>query len=312
MQHKKHIRFDWAIKRLLRQKANFGILEGFLSELLKEDIQILEIIESESNQETEKDKYNRVDVLVKDKKGDLIIIEIQNSYALDYFLRILYGVSKAIIEHMKEGDTYSKVKKVISVNIVYFELGQGDDYIYRGTTNFKGVHDNQVLELTAAQRKLFKKEKVEEVYPEIYLIKVNKFDDNAKNTLDEWIYFLKNSEIKQEFSAKGIKEADKVLKRANMSDDERREYQRFVEVLSDRASIAETIEFESDLKAKLLAEKKVEEVRKEANEKVEEANEKLDKAIVAMIKNTNLSNEDIANTLSVEIERIVTIRKKIK
>jgi predicted transposase/invertase (TIGR01784 family) len=312
MQHKKHIRFDWAIKRLLRQKANFGILEGFLSELLKEDIQILEIIESESNQETEKDKYNRVDVLVKDKKGDLIIIEIQNSYALDYFLRILYGVSKAIIEHMKEGDTYSKVKKVISVNIVYFELGQGDDYIYRGTTNFKGVHDNQVLELTAAQRKLFKKEKVEEVYPEIYLIKVNKFDDNAKNTLDEWIYFLKNSEIKQEFSAKGIKEADKVLKRANMSDDERREYQRFVEVLSDRASIAETIEFESDLKAKLLAEKKVEEVRKEANEKVEEANEKLDKAIVAMIKNTDLSNEDIANTLSVEIERIVTIRKKIK
>ena len=312
MQHKKHIRFDWAIKRLLRQKANFGILEGFLSELLKDDIQILEIIESESNQETEKDKYNRVDVLVKDKKGDLIIIEIQNSYALDYFLRILYGVSKAIIEHMKEGDTYSKVKKVISVNIVYFELGQGDDYIYRGTTNFKGVHDNQVLELTAAQRKLFKKEKVEEVYPEIYLIKVNKFDDNAKNTLDEWIYFLKNSEIKQEFSAKGIKEADKVLKRANMSDDERREYQRFVEVLSDRASIAETIEFESDLKAKLLAEKKVEEVRKEANEKVEEANEKLDKAIVAMIKNTDLSNEDIANTLSVEIERIVTIRKKIR
>ena len=305
MQHKKHIRFDWAIKRLLRQKANFGILEGFLSELLKEDIQILEIIESESNQETEKDKYNRVDVLVKDKKGDLIIIEIQNSYALDYFLRILYGVSKAIIEHMKEGDTYSKVKKVISVNIVYFELGQGDDYIYRGTTNFKGVHDNQILELTAAQRKLFKKEKVEEVYPEIYLIKVNKFDDNAKDTLDEWIYFLKNSEIKQEFSAKGIKEADKVLKRANMSDEERREYQRFVEVLSDRASIAETIEFESDLKAKLLVEKKVKQVRKEANKK-------LDKAIEAMIKNTDLSNEDIANTLSVEIERVVTIRKKIK
>lgn len=290
MQHKKHIRFDWAIKRLLRQKANFGILEGFLSELLKEDIKIVEIIESESNQETEEDKYNRVDVLVKDKNGDLIIIEIQNSYALDYFLRILYGISKAIIEHMKEGDTYSKVKKVISVNIVYFELGQGNDYIYRGTTNFRGIHDNQILELTAAQRKLFKKEKVEEVYPEIYLIKVNKFDDNAKNTLDEWIYFLKNSEIKQEFSAKGIKEADRVLKRANMSDEERGEYQRFVEVLSDRASIAETIDFESDLKAK----------------------EKVDKAIEVMILNTDLSDEDIVNALEVEIERVRTIRKKIK
>jgi len=294
MQHKKHIRFDWAIKRLLRQKANFGILEGFLSELLKEDIQILEIIESESNQETEKDKYNRVDVLVKDKKGDLIIIEIQNSYALDYFLRILYGVSKAIIEHMKEGDTYSKVKKVISVNIVYFELGQGNDYIYRGTTNFKGVHDNQILELTAAQRKLFKKEKVEEVYPEIYLIKVNKFDDNAKDTLDEWIYFLKNSEIKKEFSAKGIKEADKVLKRANMSEEERREYQRFVEVLSDRASIAETIDFEAELKA---------------NEKVE--NEKRE-IVINLLKLGNLTDEQIAKIARIPVQFVRKIKEEIK
>jgi len=69
MFNKKHIRFDWAIKRLLRQKANFGILEGFLSELLKEDIRIIEILDSESNKETEEDKYNRVDILVKDSRG---------------------------------------------------------------------------------------------------------------------------------------------------------------------------------------------------------------------------------------------------
>ena len=62
------LRFDWAIKRLLRQKANFGILEGFLSELLKEDIETIEILDSESNKETEEDKYNRVDILVKDTK----------------------------------------------------------------------------------------------------------------------------------------------------------------------------------------------------------------------------------------------------
>ena len=39
----KLIRFDWAIKRLLRHKANFGILEGFLSVLLNEDITIRQI-----------------------------------------------------------------------------------------------------------------------------------------------------------------------------------------------------------------------------------------------------------------------------
>ena len=41
-----HISFDWAIKKLLRSKANFGILEGFLSELLHEDIKIMEILET--------------------------------------------------------------------------------------------------------------------------------------------------------------------------------------------------------------------------------------------------------------------------
>ena len=35
---KKLIRFDWAVKKLLRNKANFGILEGFLSELLYDDM----------------------------------------------------------------------------------------------------------------------------------------------------------------------------------------------------------------------------------------------------------------------------------
>ena len=48
------VSFDWAIKRLLRSKANFVVLEGFLSELLFDDIKILELLESESNKEDEK------------------------------------------------------------------------------------------------------------------------------------------------------------------------------------------------------------------------------------------------------------------
>jgi len=50
------VRFDWAMKRLLRNKANFGVLEGFLSELLREDIQIDQILESEGNQDEENAK----------------------------------------------------------------------------------------------------------------------------------------------------------------------------------------------------------------------------------------------------------------
>jgi predicted transposase/invertase (TIGR01784 family) len=71
----KLVRFDWAIKYLLRDKANFDILEGFLSALLNEKIQIISILESESNQFDSEDKFNRVDILVKDQKQRQIIIE---------------------------------------------------------------------------------------------------------------------------------------------------------------------------------------------------------------------------------------------
>jgi predicted transposase/invertase (TIGR01784 family) len=97
------IRFDWAIKRLLRNKANFGILEGFLSELLEEDLKIEDILESESNKENEANKLKRVDLLVKNSKGELIIIEVQNDYQSDYLLRMLFGTSKLIVDHMSEG-----------------------------------------------------------------------------------------------------------------------------------------------------------------------------------------------------------------
>ena len=44
---KRLVRFDWAIKYLLRNKAHFVILEGFLSELLKEDVEIEQILDTE-------------------------------------------------------------------------------------------------------------------------------------------------------------------------------------------------------------------------------------------------------------------------
>ena len=223
------IRFDWAVKRLLRNKANFVILEGFLSELLGEDIFIQEILESESNKENKYAKFNRVDLLVKNLKGELIIIEVQNDKEHDYLLRILFGTSKLLIENISEGMQYSQIKKIYSVNIVYFDLGQGDDYIYHGTTNFVGLNKKDVLKLTPKQEEIYHTEIVSKLYPEYYVIKVNRFDDIAKNTLDEWIYFLKNEEIKDSFKAKGLNEAREQLSVLKLSDTERKEYDYYIE-----------------------------------------------------------------------------------
>ncbi len=239
-----HIRFDWAIKKLLRSKANFGILEGFLSELLHEDIKIMEILEGEGNKETKDDKFNRVDILVKDSREQLILIEIQNTRELDYFYKILYNASKATIEHMKAGAPYSKVKKVITVSVVYFDLGQGQDYVYYGDTIFEGIHHKDRLELSATQKRLFERESVSKIFPEHYILKVNMFNDIARDSLDEWIYFLKNSEIKDEFRARGLAEAREKLRTINLSQKELRAYQRHLEDLHMTASLEEQFRFE--------------------------------------------------------------------
>src|ERR1039458_7108143 len=231
------IRFDWAIKRLLRNKANFGILEGFLSELLEDDIKIENILESESNKETAHNKLNRVDLLVKNSKDELIIIEVQNDYQADYLLRMLFGTARLIVDNIDEGMSYSRVKKVISIHIVYFDLGVGNDYIYFGSTIFLGKHKKDMLKLSKQEQELFNADQVSKIYPQYYIIKVNDFDNIAKDTLDEWINFLKTQEMSEGTTAKGLKEAKEKLNYLHLSEEEKRDYQRYVENWRDNEGI---------------------------------------------------------------------------
>ena len=237
---RKLITFDWAIKRLLRSKANFGILEGFLSELLKQDITILDVLESKRYQDCRVHTFNCLDLKVRNHKQEIIIIEIQYDREYDYLQRIFYGVSKTAIEHLEESQSYAGITKVISINILYFDLGSGTDYIYKGTTRFIGLHNHDLLELNEKQKQLFKKDSVEALYPEHYLIKINRFNDIAKDTLDEWIYFLKNEEIKESFTAKGLKEAEEKLSIMKLPEDEQKAYEHYKDDLHYQASMFES------------------------------------------------------------------------
>jgi predicted transposase/invertase (TIGR01784 family) len=218
------VSFDWAMKRLLRQKANFDVLEGFLSELLCRKIIIKHIGESEGNKSNKRDKTNRVDIMVEADDRELVIVELQFDSEDDYFQRMLYGVSKAITEYINEGDPYSEIRKVYSINIVYFDLGEGDDYVYNGVTRFAGLHTHNELLLTEKQRELYAKTIPRELYPEYYIIKVRGFNDMAKNTLDQWIYYLKNNKIRDDFTAQGIDKARNILAFDNLSDAEKKDY----------------------------------------------------------------------------------------
>ena len=242
------ISFDWAMKRLLRQKANFVILEGFLSELLRQDIKIKSMGESESNSVDAKDKFNRVDILAYTGTDEIILVELQVSFEADYFQRMLYGTSKTLIEHIKLAEEYKKIKKVYSVSIVYFELGQGSDYVYHGTTNFYGLHDKtDKLELSEKQKKHLTQRNIQDIFPEYYILKVNTFNDLAKDSLDEWIYFLKNNEILDEFHAKGLSEAKEIMQTYKMDEKEQKIYKSHLEDLRYEKSMLDTAMIEGEL-----------------------------------------------------------------
>lgn len=291
------VSFDWAIKRLLRSKANFGVLEGFLSELLHTDITILEILDGESNKDNGESKSNRVDIKVKDTSNSIILIEVQYSRELDYLQRILFGTSKTIVEHIAENNAYSNVVKVISVNILYFKFGTEDDYIYHGTTTFRGIHSHSILELNEAQKKLYSHKKVADIYPEYYLINVNNFNDTAKDTLDEWIYFLKNEKIEDSFKAKGLQEASEALDILKMDEKERAAYERYCDQLRYEASMYESTYVTGK-----------NEGREEGKE--EGAIEKAYKSAEIMMRNGE-SNEKIVLYTGLTIAQVRELRKKL-
>ena len=250
----KYIRFDWAMKRLLRNKANHVVLEGFLSVLLEQNIKILHFLESAGNKTDAADKYNRVDIMCEDAGGRKIIIEVQNERQYGYLYRMLYGTSKVITDYMESGDKYEKVQKVFSINIVYFDLGQGSDYVYRGRTDFRGLHDGELLKLSRKQRELFGGEEPGDLMPEYFVLKVNNFNKVAKaasereqsdacissaereqarpevkESLDQWISFLKTGDIPDSFTAQGLPEARERLRVDRLPDKERLEYTRELE-----------------------------------------------------------------------------------
>lgn len=263
MQKNSYIRFDWAIKRLLRDKANFSVLEGLLTVLFNDKTKIVEILESEGNQQRDDDKFNRVDIKAKNSKGEIIIVEVQNTRELYYLERILYGTAKAITEHISLGDTYQEVKKVYSISILYFDLGKGNDYLYHGQNRFIGVHTNDELLITAKEEGAIIQKLPQEVFPEYYLIRVNEFNQVAKTPLEEWVKYLKTGIIDPDTTAPGLPEAREKLRYYDMSPEERHEYDEHVNAIMIQNDVLNTAKLEGHAEGRMegRAEGKLEDAR---------------------------------------------------
>ena len=255
------ISFDWALKSILRQKDNFDILEGFLSDLLGEQITILDLIESEGNKDDKKDKFNRVDLKAKDSSGREIIIEVQYDREPDYLERVYYGTCKSLIDNMQEGYRYKNIKKIISVSIVYWQM-LDKSYLIKGEMVFKDLTDNSRELPMKSEHKIF---------AEYYFIQPEWFNDNIKSAIDEWVYMFKHSKVKGEIEATNINKAQDKLDKLKMTYQERIAY--------DAYQLNKTIN-EGVLQVKF-----------------DEGGEKATKKMVEALKLVGVSDEQIAEAL---------------
>ena len=304
-----YIRFDWAAKNILRNKADFVVFEGLISVLVKEKVTIVELLESESNKMSANDKYNRVDIKAKNSKGEIILVEIQQTREADYLQRMLYGVAKAITDHMGSGNAYEQVKKVFSINILYFKLGEGSDYLYHGQAKLIGVHDGDELSLTEHEREELKVIDPAKVFPEYYVIRVNEFDKLATDPLEEWIRYLKDEYISPDTKAPGLKEARERLEYLRMTPEQQRAYDHYVDTqvrdadvyrvqmlelkLAREKLLKAQLDYEKLLKAQLDYEKVQAEGEAKGRTEVAKNLKQMGLSVPDIIKATSLSAEEI-------------------
>ncbi len=293
------IRFDWAIKHMLREKSNFEILEGFISVLLGEDVKIKEILESESNQDNDIDKFNRVDIKATNSKGHIIIVEVQLTNQYHYLQRILYGTCKTITEHIKLGEKYDKVKKVYSISLLYCNFGEGDDYIYHGTTNFKGMHTGNDLIVRTKEDGVIVPRLPREVFPEYYILRINEFDKLPATPMDEWMDYLKTGMVKEDTRTPGLQQVREKLKVLTMTQAERQAYFRHLDNLMQDNDAYDTAVSEGHAKG-------LEEGRAEG--RAEGRTEERQESIRIMLS-FGIPAEQIAEKYGISVEEVKEIEK---
>ncbi len=248
--NEKYIRFDWAMKRMLRDKANFDVLEGLLTVLFEEQVTIVELLESESNQDNSDDKYNRVDIKAKNSRDEIILVEIQLNRDYNYLKRIVYGVAKTISEHMSLGREYANVKKVYSVNIIYFNLGEGEDYLYHGQAQLRGVFKHDLLQIRERDGNALRLTTPKDIFPEYYVIRLNEFNKLATTPIEEWLDYLKNGHIKDDTTVPGLQAAREKLQYIRMSREEQRAYLAHMEALMSLDGVMESARLDGYLEGK--------------------------------------------------------------
>jgi hypothetical protein len=233
-----YIRFDWAMKHMLRDKANFGILEGLITVLLGEEVKILELLESESNQDSDNDKFNRVDIKAKNSKGCNIIVIIQFITKLNYYLSLYNG--SCTVFRLNDFNNTGCLKKIYSINILACDFGIGNDYAYHGDNLFTSIKTNKLLHLKTIEKGLFIPHLPKQLSPEHYILRLNFYNKIPESPLDEWMIYLKTGIVKEDTLVPSLQEIRKKLPYYSLPPKEKRAYDAHMDTIMVQNDVLDT------------------------------------------------------------------------
>lgn len=221
------ISFDFAIKYLLKNKGDYDIIEGFISALFASQgyppIKINALLDTESNKEELELKKSIADLVVEDGEGNKYIVEIERAYTPNFMHKACFNSSRLVVDGIYGSQDYTTIKKIFHISLLYFSTKEMLKPIYHGKTIVHEVDTKHPVDVRIANEGLVIFN-TPNVFPEYFFISVPMFDDIINSEIDEWLYVMKHSDIKQSFKSPYMAKVAERLAVIKMSAAERNEY----------------------------------------------------------------------------------------
>ena len=227
MDEKPLVSFDFAIKYLLKNKGEFQIVEGFISALLGafgySPVKIKAVLDSESNKEQDKLKRSIADVVVEDEQDNKYIVEIDRAYTSSFLYKACFNTSRLVVDSISAKEDFSTIKKIFHINLLYFIPQNMETPLYHGKTLFKNLGGPEPLDIHISDLggEIFD---AHHVLPEYFVISIPSFNDVIKQEIDEWLYVMKYSEVREDFHSPYMSEVAARLSVLKLTSEERAFY----------------------------------------------------------------------------------------
>ena len=236
---------DFIFKKIFGEKGNEDILIAFINAVLKrtkkEQIVEVEIIDNKQlTKELILDKTGIIDVRAKTSKGENIDIEVQLTDQGNMDKRTLFYWGKMYLENIKQGQDYTSLEKVITINILDFE--------FLGTESYQSsFHLWEDIE-----KDYMLTDVVEIHFLELPKFRKKKDKDYRENAIERWLMFLEKdtpeTTLKELMSLDtAIEKAEQKIEYLSSDEETMRIYYERERSLHERANMISSAEERGDL-----------------------------------------------------------------